>query len=155
LSLDEADRDIARFLTYLADVLGRLPYLDHCPPFEQERLLVQGAEQVLTALINALTPTPSDFARVLDDFHLADNATINQALTFLLEHQSPTMHVAISTRTDPDLPLPRMRAQGQLLEVRQADLRFTKSESALFLDRVAGLEMCDDNLAALLHRTEG
>lgn len=155
LSLDETDRDISRFLTYLMAVLERLPHFDHSPLFEQEDLLIQGAEQVLTALINALTPTPSDFVLILDDYHLADNTAINQALTFLLEHQPPTMHVVISTRADPDLPLPRMRARGQLVEVRQADLRFTKSEAALFFDRITGFEISDDNLVLLLQRTEG
>ena len=112
-------------------------------------------ESVLTALLNEIAAIPEEFALVLDDYHVVDAPTIDQALTFLLEHLPPQMHLVITTREDPPLPLPRLRVRGLLTELRAADLRFTMAETAVFLKQVTGLELSTDEMAALEKRTEG
>ena len=112
-------------------------------------------ESVLTILINEIAAVSEEFALVLDDYHVVDNQSIDQALTFLLEHLPPQMHLVITTREDPPLPLPRLRVRGLLTELRAADLRFTVAETAVFLKQVTGLELSTDEMAALEKRTEG
>ena len=80
---------------------------------------------------------------------------VDDALAFLVEHLPPQMHLVIATREDPQLPLARYRARGQMTELRAADLRFTPAEAAEFLNRVMGLNLSDDDVAALETRTEG
>ena len=113
------------------------------------------AEALLTSLLNEITTLPDRFVLVLDDYHLIDAKPIDQALTFLLEHLPPQMHLVIATREDPQLPLARLRARGQLTELRAADLRFTPAEAAAFLNQVMGLSLSADDIAALEDRTEG
>ena len=96
-----------------------------------------------------------NFALVLDDYHVIDSKPVDNALTFLLEHLPPQMHLVITTREDPNLPLARLRAQGQLTELRAADLRFTPAEAAEFLNQVMGLNLSAEDIAALENRTEG
>ena len=156
LSLDESDNDPARFLTYLVAALqtimanigaGVLGVLQSPQP--------QSTESILTALLNEITTIPDPFMLVLDDYHLIDAKPVDQALTFLLEHLPPQMHLVIATREDPHLPLARLRARDQLTELRAADLRFTTSEAAEFLNQVMGLNISADDIAALEARTEG
>ena len=92
---------------------------------------------------------------VLDDYHVIDSKPVDEALTFLIEHAPPQMHLVITTREDPHLPLARLRARGQLTELRAADLRFTPAEAAEFLNRIMGLNLSDADIAALEARTEG
>ena len=106
-------------------------------------------------LVNQLDNIPPSFVLVLDHYHLITTPAIHQALTFLLEHQPAQMHVVIATRKDPPLPLPRLRARGQLIELRQADLRFTFEETSAFLWRVAGADLSTEDVSALVSRTEG
>ena len=156
LSLDEGDNDPSRFLAYLVTALqsiaahigqGVLTVLQvpQPPPIDS----------VLTTLLNEITTLPDHFILVLDDYHVIESKTVDQALTFLLEHQPPQMHIVITTREDPDLPLARLRARGQLTELRAADLRFTLSEAAEFLNQVMGLKLSVENITALEARTEG
>jgi LuxR family maltose regulon positive regulatory protein len=112
-------------------------------------------ESILTALLNEITTLSENFVLVLDDYHVIDAKPIDHAIIFLLEHLPPQMHLMITTREDPGLPLARFRAQGQLTELRVADLRFTLSEAAKFLNRVIGLELSEKDIAALEARTEG
>jgi LuxR family maltose regulon positive regulatory protein len=112
-------------------------------------------ESILTTLLNEVTGLPQDFILVLDDYHVIDSKAVDQALTFLIEYQPPQMHLVIATREDPDLPLARVRAQGQLTELRAADLRFTLSEAAEFLNQVMSLKLSTENIASLEARTEG
>ena len=98
---------------------------------------------------------PQSFVLVLDDYHAIDSKSVDQALTFLIEHQPPQMHLVIATREDPSLPLARLRVRSQLTEVRAADLRFTPAEAADFLNRTMGLNLRDADIAALEARTEG
>ena len=156
LSLDEEESDLARFLTYLIAALQTisgnmgalvLPALRSPQPLPVEAILVD--------LINDIAAIPDDFILVLDDYHLVDNPAVDRALAFLLEHLPPQMHLAIITREDPNLPLARLRARDQLTELRVADLRFSPSEAAEFLNQVMGLSLSADQMAALDSRTEG
>jgi LuxR family maltose regulon positive regulatory protein len=113
------------------------------------------AEAVLTSLINDVAALPDRIVLVLDDYHLIDAQPIHDALTFLLEHLPLQMHLVISTREDPHLPLARLRARGQLTELRATDLRFTTSEAAEFLNQVMGLDLSAEDIAVLERRTEG
>src|SRR5712691_8950644 len=156
LSLDEGDSDPPLFLTYLVAALrtiaatlgeGVLGMLQSPQP--------PPTEAILAALLNEITAIPDNFVLVLDDYHVIDAKPIDQALTFLLEHLPPQMHLVIVTREDPQLPLARLRARGQLTEVRTGDLRFTPSEAAAFLNQVMGLPLSAQDIAALERRTEG
>ena len=156
LSLDEGDNDPTRFLTYLVAALqtiavnigaGALAVLQSPQP--------PPIESILTALLNEITTIPDHFVLVLDDYHVIDSILVDNVLTFLLEHLPPQMHLVITTREDPHLPLARLRARGQLTELRAADLRFTPAEAAEFLNRVMGLNLSEEDIATLETRTEG
>ena len=112
-------------------------------------------ESILTTLINDISATQSDVILVLDDYHLIGSKAVDSALTFLLEHLPPQMHLAITSRQDPDLPLARFRARDQLTELRVADLRFTPAEAAEFLNQVMDLHLSAEEVAILETRTEG
>jgi LuxR family transcriptional regulator, maltose regulon positive regulatory protein len=112
-------------------------------------------EAILTALLNDLTTIQDQFVLFLDDYHVLDAKSVDQALTFLLEHLPPNMHLVIATREDPALPLARLRARGHLTEVRADDLRFTPSEAAAFLNQAMGLTLSAQDIVALERRTEG
>ncbi|HQF70700.1 MAG TPA: LuxR family transcriptional regulator, partial [Promineifilum sp.] len=122
LSLDEAESDIVRFLTYLIAALQTiaghigtmaLPVLETGQPLP--------VEAILTSLVNDIAAVPNNFILILDDYHLVDNPAVDRALGFLLEHWPPQMHLAITTREDPNLPLARLRMRDQLTELRAAD----------------------------------
>ena len=158
LSLDEGDNDPTCFLTYLVaalqtvapkigeGILGILYATQNQPP---------PIELLLTTLLNELITISDNFILVLDDYHVLDAKPVDNALTFLLEHLPPQMHLVIATREDPHLPLARLRVRGQLTELRAADLRFTPAEAAEFLNQVMGLNLSAEDIAALKNRTEG
>jgi LuxR family maltose regulon positive regulatory protein len=156
LSLDEGDNDPSCFLAYLVAALqtitanigaGALRMLQspQSPPIES----------ILTVLLNEINALPDNFVLVLDDYHVLDSRPVDHALTILLEHLPPQMHLVIATREDLHLPLARLRARGQLTELRAADLRFTPSEAADFLNQMMGLNLSEEDIAALETRTEG
>ncbi|MBN8634391.1 MAG: AAA family ATPase [Anaerolineae bacterium] len=156
LALEEDDHDVLRFLTYLiaavqtcAPTVGAalLPLLQTQPPPPTEALL--------TALLNDLARLTAPIILILDDYHLADSQPVDAALTFLLEHLPPHLHLVITTREDPDLPLARLRARAELTELRAKDLRFTPEEAADFLQQAMGLHLSAADIAALENRTEG
>jgi LuxR family maltose regulon positive regulatory protein len=162
LSLDEGDSDPTRFLTYLVAALQTIAARQS--PVGNIGEGVLGAlqspqppptESILTALLNDIITVPEDFVLVLNDYHVVDSRPVDNAITFLLEHLPPQMHLVIATREDPDLPLARLRARGQLTELRVADLRFTPAEAAEFLNYVMGLNLSAEDVAALETRTEG
>ena len=156
LSLDEGDNDPARFLTYLVSTLQRVtPNIGAGVLVVLQSPQPPPAEPILTSLLNEITTVAVNFVLVLDDYHVIDSKPIDKALTFLIEHLPPQMHLVIATREDPDLPLPRLRASDQLTELRATDLRFTASEAAEFLNQVMGLSLSAEDLAALEARTEG
>jgi len=113
------------------------------------------AKAVLTSLINDVAALPDRVILVLDDYHLIEAQAIHDALAFLLEYLPPQMHLVIATREDPSLSLARLRARGQLTELRATDLRFSSSEAAEFLNRAMGLDLSAEDIAALERRTEG
>lgn len=112
-------------------------------------------ESILTALLNEITTIPDNFVLVLDDYHILETEPIDNALTFLLKHLPPQMHLVITTREDPQLPLAQLRARDQLTELRVTDLRFTSSEAAGFLNEVMDLNLVAEDIAALESRAEG
>jgi LuxR family maltose regulon positive regulatory protein len=179
LSLDEGDNDLTCFLAYLVAALQTLA-LPHREAAQSEvegpalsevegpasnigagvlRMLQSPQppppESILTALLNEITAVPDHFVLVLDDYHVIEAQPVDHALTFLLEHLPPHMHLVIATREDPPLPLARLRVRGQLVELRAADLRFTPAEVAEFLNQVMGLNLSAEDIAALETRTEG
>ena len=95
------------------------------------------------------------FILVLDDYHVIEAKPVDEALTFLLEHLPSQLHLVIATREDPPLSLARLRARGQLAELRAADLRFTPAEATTFLNQVMGLNLSAEEIATLESRTEG
>ena len=156
LSLNEGDNDPTRFLTYLVAALQTIA----ATVGERALAMLQSpqpppTEPLLTALLNEIATLPDSFLFVLDDYHVIDSKATDTALTFLLEHLPPQMHLVITTREDPNLPLARLRARGQLTELRAADLRFTPGEAATFLNQVMGLDLSAEDLVALENRTEG
>lgn len=156
LSLDERDSDLTRFLPYLIAALQIVtPSLGKRALGMLESPQPASTESVLTTLLNEIAAIPEEFALVLDDYHVVDTQPIDQALTFLLEHLPPQMHLVITTRQDPGLPLARLRVRGLLTELRAADLRFTVAETAEFLNQAMRLNISAKNIAMLEARTEG
>ena len=175
LSLDEGDNDLVRFLSYFVAALNQI---DGPVPSAYSGQALSKAEgtkavigegtlvmlrspqlppitAVLTSLINEIAAISHNIILILDDYHLIDAPPIHDVLSFLLENQPPHFHLVIATREDPPFPLSRMRVRGHLTELRAADLRFTPSEAAEFLNQVMGLDLTGENIALLEKRTEG
>ena len=156
LSLDRDDNNPRQFLTYLIAALERV-----CPKLGTDaRALLQfpqvpSFKAVLTMLINGLVKIETRLVLVLDDYHVIKLQSIHDGLAFLLGHLPPQMHLILSGRVDPPLPLARLRTRGYLHELRGADLRFTLQEAALFLNQVMGLQLSEQDVATLESRTEG
>ena len=155
LSLDAADNEPASFWTYVVTaVQGAVPGVG-ASALELLASSPVPTELVLTTLLNELAAAPGEVWLVLDDYHLVDNHEVNEGLAFLLEHLPSQVHVVVSTRADPDLPLARWRVRGELLEIRAADLRFTPDETNAYLNVVTGLDLAAADVAILEERTEG
>lgn len=162
LSLDEGDKDLTRFLIYLvAAVQTVAPNIGEGVMSVLQSPQPPSTESILTGLLNEIAALPNDFFLILDDYHVIESepvdasTSVDEALAFLLEHQPPQMHLAITTREDPRLPLARLRGRGQLTELRASDLRFTLSEAAEFLNQVMDLNLSEADITALEIRTEG
>jgi len=156
LSLDEGDNDPARFLAYFVAALQTIePNIGAGMLGALKNPQLPPIELVMTTLLNEITSLPDNFILVLDDYHVIDSNPVDQALTFLLKHLPPQMHLIITTREDPHLPMVRLRARGQMTELRAADLRFTPTEAAEFLNQVMGLNLSAEDITALETRTEG
>jgi LuxR family maltose regulon positive regulatory protein len=156
VSLDPGDNDPALFWAYVITALQTvrpgvganalsLLHSPQPPPIES----------ILTLLINELAAIEDDFVLVLDDLHVIDARPVHGAIAFLLDHLPPPMHLVITSRSDPPLPLARLRGRGESTELRAADLRFTPDEAATFLNEVMGLGLSAPDIAALEGRTEG
>ena len=145
LSLDEGDNDLVRLVEHLVAGLraAGLPVAD-APP-----------DALLAGLVNHVAAAGERWIVVLDDYHVIESAEVHAAVTFLLDHQPDHLRLLIATRADPPLPLARLRARGQLIELRAADLRFTEPEAGEFLTAVMGLDLTAAAVAALEERTEG
>src|SRR5205823_11552179 len=156
LSLDKGESDPTLFLTYLVAALQTIaPTIGEGVLGVLQSLQPPPTETILTALLNEITTIPDKFVLVLDDYHVIEAKPIDHALTYLVEHLPPQMHLVIVTREDPQLPLARLRARGQLTELRATDLRFTPPEAAAFLNQGMGLKLSAEDIAALEKRTEG
>jgi len=156
LSLDRDDNQAGRFLSYL---VAALQEADNTIGGEAAQLLAATLqappEAVLTSLINDLDTAGEEIALVLDDYQFIHSQAVHEAVAFLLEHCPKTFHLVIATRSDPPLPLTRLRGRGQTVELRAADLRFTEPEAAQFLNDVMGLRLDAGAVAVLEERTEG
>lgn len=156
LSLDAGDNDPYRFFAYVVAAIQTV-----APAIGQDIVAVLQSpqppplESILTALINDIAATARPFILVLDDYHIIDAPPVDRALTYLIEHLPPQVHLLITTREDPSLPLARLRARGHLNELRAADLRFTTDEAADFLGEVTGFALSAEEINALENRTEG
>jgi LuxR family maltose regulon positive regulatory protein len=155
LSLEEDDSQPGSFWTYLSTALDRA-----IPGVGADALALLASPQpnvqaALATIVNDLAAEPTDVDLVLDDYHLVDGPDIGAGITFLLEHLPPNVRLVISTRADPALPLARLRARGDLLEIRASDLRFTSKEVASYLNDVSGLDLNGQEVAVLDGRTEG
>jgi LuxR family transcriptional regulator, maltose regulon positive regulatory protein len=156
LSLDEGDHDPSRFLLYLAAALH-----DAEPGCGADAMAAlhspqpPSSESVLSDLINEIDGVAGNIVLVLDDYHAVNSPEVDGELTFLLEHMPARMRLVIATREDPGVPLARLRARGDLTELRASDLRFSPDEAAEFLGRVMGLDLTAEDIAALESRTEG
>ncbi|MEM8860450.1 MAG: tetratricopeptide repeat protein [Chloroflexota bacterium] len=158
LSLDERDGEPQQFLAYLVAALETVAGQSEIAPQTTARLQSQpppAPEEILTVLLNELAAFTTPFMLVLDDYHRITSPAIDDLLAFLIEHMPPQMHMVITTREDPQLPLSRLRARGQMTELRVADLRFSSDEAAGFLNQGMGLSLSAENVTALELRTEG
>ncbi|MCX6045938.1 MAG: LuxR C-terminal-related transcriptional regulator [Chloroflexi bacterium] len=163
LALDPDDNDPVRFLTYLMTVLQKF-----ATTVGETALALLSAPQllapktILTLLVNDLTllanensPPSHPYVLVLEDYHVITAQPIHEALTFLIDHLPAHVHVIITTRADPPLPLARWRARDQLSEIRADDMRFTRDETTAFLNDLMGLSLAADDVMTLGTRTEG
>ncbi|NUM46905.1 MAG: helix-turn-helix transcriptional regulator, partial [Anaerolineales bacterium] len=156
VSLDEGDNDPARFWLYTLAALQT-----HHPDLGQEVFaLLQTAQPptadlILSLLINELAALPEPLTLILDDYHVIENQVIHKGLMFLLDHLPAQLRLLLATRGDPPFALARLRARGQLAEIRIADLAFTPDETRVLFNEKMGLEICEEDVAALDARTEG
>ncbi|MEZ4639068.1 MAG: hypothetical protein R2856_29580 [Caldilineaceae bacterium] len=156
LSLDTGENDPIGFLSYLVAALQHI-----APDWgAQVMQMIQSpqppaVQTILTTLVNELAALPDDFILVLDDYHVIEAKDVDDVLAFIVDYMPPQMHLVITTREDPPIPLAKLRARGQLTEIRAADLRFTADEAAGFLRSATGLDFSAEQAAALDARTEG
>jgi LuxR family maltose regulon positive regulatory protein len=155
LSLDPSDNDAATFWIHVIAALekaaaGLGAALGPIPSPQEQPI-----DLVLAAMVNALDAFTGTMDLVLDDYQFIEQAEIQSGMQFLLEHLPPHVHLVIATRADPALPVAKLRARGELMEIRAADLRFTAEEAASYLNDTMGLGLSAGNIAALEARTEG
>jgi LuxR family maltose regulon positive regulatory protein len=156
VSLDAGDNDPTRFWSYVCAALDAvLPGVAETALALLQSPRPPPAETLLPGLLNAVSAHDTTCVLVLDDCHVIEAPAIHAALTFLLEHVPPRLHLVIASRVDPPLPLARLRARSELSELRAAELRFTPAEAAAFLTDIMGLPLSPEEVAALETRTEG
>ncbi len=157
LSLEPEDNELTRFLTYLITALQTLDPDVGAPALAHLRLPQPEDPQIVLALLanDLMNWQVKAFALVLDDYHVVEAPPIHRTLTYLVEHLPPGMHLIIATRADPPLPLARLRARGQLTELRATELRFGIAEADAFLAEVMGLHLSPQDVVTLQSRTEG
>lgn len=156
LALDENDNDPLRFWRYidtaLAAIDSRIGEGMRSTLYESQS---PDTQQFVTNLVNDIIGLEKELILVLDDYHVISNQAIHEGMTFLINHSSTNLHLVIVTRADPPLPISRLRAQGQLMELRIADLRFTRDEASAFLNNSMNLNLPVSDVDALETRTEG
>jgi LuxR family maltose regulon positive regulatory protein len=157
LALDDSDNQLSQFLAYLIAALETArPQLGTAAwALLRAHVAQPPAHAILTSLVNALAAPADPLVLVLDDYHTITLQAIHEAITFLLDRMPAHMQIVITTRADPPLPLARLRARGQLTELRAADLRFTNGEAAFLFGHIHGITLAPEAVAALEARTEG
>jgi LuxR family maltose regulon positive regulatory protein len=156
LSLDRSDNDPASFWAHVVSALQSVsPKVGESTLALLQESQPPPIEHVLTPLLNDVGAIPRDIVLVLDDYHVIDAREVHEGLAFLLDHVPPKLHLVIAGRADPALPLAKLRARGELVEIRAADLRFTTEEAAAYLTGAMGLAMTVEDVAVLEERTEG
>jgi len=156
LSLDDGENNPVRFLNYF---IAAIKIIQEDLGTEALNILLSpgdlDVEAVLTALINQISDFSDDLTLILDDYHVISSSEIDKVITFLLEALPENFHLIVVSRSDPNLPLSRMRSSGEMVEIRARDLRFTLEETAEFLDQTADLDLSVEDVMALETRTEG
>jgi LuxR family maltose regulon positive regulatory protein len=155
LSLDQTDNEAISFWAHLVAAIRKA-----IPGVGDATLQVlesgeQPDDDILVGLINELDMGEQEFYIVLDDYHVVDLPVVHATIAFFVEHLPPNLHLVISTRADPALPLPRLRARGELCEIRSADLRFTREEISAYLSGALDTALTERDIAVLADRTEG
>ncbi len=156
LSLDQGDNDPARFWTYL---IAAVQTVGHEVGDEARHIInspqLRSAEPAVISLINDISQLPHPLILVLDDYHVIEAGRIHDRLSYLLDNQPPNLHLVLITRVDPPLSLARLRAHGQLIEIRAADLQFSSDEATVLFNDVMDLHLKPEQVAALNLHTEG
>ncbi|MCA9971266.1 MAG: AAA family ATPase, partial [Anaerolineales bacterium] len=155
LSLDDDDGDPQQFFRYLAAAVRPLPAIQSQLPQLLQSNQPIPAKTLMKAFVHDVAPVATPFLLILDDYHVIDSAEVDAALAFLLDLMPPNMTLVLTSRSDPGFPISRLRARGQLVELRADDLRFTEAEAAEFLQQTMGLTLLPAHVAALENRTEG
>jgi LuxR family maltose regulon positive regulatory protein len=156
LSLDANDNDPYRFLTYLISAIQKID-----PNIGQEALEILHSSQnppyevILTLLINEISQISEHISLILDDYHFIDDEQIHIIISFIVDYMPRSMHLVVSTRLDPPLPLARMRVRHELVEIRSKDLRLTLEETAVLLNDVMGFALTMEDVKSLDERVEG
>ncbi len=159
LSLDDQDNDPSRFWSY---VIAALRHSGSClsAAGEAAEALLRSSQpplmtSALTSLINELAALEQETVLILDDYHVISEQAIHESLQFLLDHLPACLHLLLASRGDPQLALTRLRARGQVVEIRETDLRLRDEEAARFLTQVMGLALSEEDIGRLETRTEG
>jgi LuxR family transcriptional regulator, maltose regulon positive regulatory protein len=155
LSLDQTDRESTKFWTHVIAALQKATAEIGAARLQVLQPAEHASDLVLASIVNELASLHGTIDLILDDYHLVEGPDVQAGMVFLLEHLPPNVHVVITTRADPALPIARMRTRGELVEVRATDLRFTAEEAAVYLNDMAGLGLAASDVAALEDRTEG
>ena len=156
LALDRGDNDTARFFAYLVAALQTVePGLGRVVTGLLQAPRLPAIDVLVTELINDVAASPASCLLVLDDYHAIHQVAIHQAVGLLLERQPSNLHLAITTRQDPPLPVSRLRGRDMMTEIREQDLCFTLEEAAAFVHQTMDLDLTPDNIAVLAGRTEG
>jgi LuxR family transcriptional regulator, maltose regulon positive regulatory protein len=155
LALDETDNDPTQFLSYLVTALQQL---DSSLGQGLSRVLQSPQIQprgIITALVNDISAFDRALTLVFDDYHVITSSATHELLQFLLDHQPPLLHIVVCSREEPPLSLPRLRARGQLNELKQQDLKFSSEEANIFLEQTMGLTLSATSTQTLHTHTEG
>lgn len=157
LSIEQSDNDPARFMNYWINAIQRMDGIEEVDYLQSLLELPQlpPLNTILDILLNNLALIEGQAVLVLDDYHTLTNPIIHEALEYFLDHQPAQVHVVLTTREDPPLPLARLRARGQMVEIRAGDLRFTAEEAGQFFSQSMQLDLKEETVIALETRTEG
>jgi LuxR family maltose regulon positive regulatory protein len=155
LSLDRRDSDPSRFWSYVVAAVRKAAPEVGSDALATLQSTPTALEHVVATLLNDLAGLDGDVVLVLDDYHVVESMDVHESMLFLVEHLPPQLRLVIASRADPPWPLAGLRARGELLEVRAADLRFTGDEAATYLNDAMGLDLTAADIDALEGRTEG